>query len=462
MKISREKACQRLHHRVHTPLHLQIDGHDYDAQDWSLGGFCVSQWDRSDNEVTLRQHLPCKFELPFQGFEIAFDIEIEIIRIDHDNHQMAAQFVQLDERQVELMSHFVEQLVRGSMTPIQDTILRIDSPVTPVSTKPDPSPLAEVPVQRLPIRLISMTLVYLLLGLSLFSVALITVYDNFLSLKVSNAITSVPVEPIVSLIDGRIQEVNIGVDQPLQEGQSMLSIESPDLKKRIEESKLFIEQKKLELDALRKRHVVAIDTSGSTASKEARLYQIDIDLVQKEITLAMQNLVTLYDYKENLAIVSPGRGRLVNLYRQKGALVKRGETIGVFERDQTPMVHAFLTEEEARSVTLNLPAQIKILNLDTLMMGRIVKIKPESHFRTNRVSYRPSDIQGRPVLVEIQLDTNSDLTRFNSGLPVEVLFPVTGISRSVTEYMAKRRTRQQLTALPEAQASSQIIQGDML
>jgi multidrug resistance efflux pump len=440
MKITREKACQRLHHRVHTPLHLQIDGRDYAAQDWSLGGFCVADWDRDITEVNSGKSLSCKFELPFQGFDIGFAIDIEVVRVDEESRTMAAKFVSLDERQTELMSHFVEQLVRGSMTPIQDTILRIDSPVTPVSTKPDPSPMAEVPTQRLPVRLITMSLVYLFIGVVLFSLATITVYDNFLSLRVNSAVTNAPVEPIVSLVDGRIRNVNIAVDEPIREGQTMLSIESPDLKNRIDESKIFVEQKKLELEALRQRQVLAIETSGSAASKEARLYQIDIDLVQKEISLAMQSLVNLYDYRDNLSIVSPGKGKLVNLYRHKGALVKRGETIAVFERNQTPKIHAFLTEEEARPVTLNLPAQIKITHHDQLFIGRVIKIKPDANGLLNQaVSYRPVDTSGRNVLVEIEVNRLPGDVNFRSGLPVEVVFPVTPVSRAVTRFIAKRR-----------------------
>lgn len=440
MKITREKACQRLHHRVHTPLHLQIDGRDYAAQDWSLGGFSIKGWDRAPAEVGVGQGLTCKFELPFQGFDIGFVIDIEVVRVDESHQTMAAKFIELDERQTELMSHFVEQLVRGSMTPIQDTILRIDSPVTPVSTKPDPSPLKEVPVQRLPTRLIMMSLIYLFLGVVLFSLATITVYDNFLSLRVNSAVTNAPVEPIVSLVDGRIRDVNIAVDEPIMEGQTMLSIESPDLKKRIQESKIFVEQKKLELEALRQRQVLAIETSGSSASKESRMYQIDIDLVQKEISLAMQSLVNLYDYRDNLSIVSPGQGKLVNLYRHKGALVKRGETIGVFERNQTPRVHAFLTEEEAKPVTLNLPAQIKITHRDQLLMGRVVTIKPDANgLLSQNVSYRPADTYGRSVLVEIEVEDVPSDFQFRSGLPVEVVFPVTPVSRAVTRYIARRR-----------------------
>lgn len=63
----------------------------------------------------------------------------------HQQAQLAAMFVEPDERAHQLMSHFIEELVRGSMSPVDDTILRIDIPLTPVSTKPDPNPQGTIP-----------------------------------------------------------------------------------------------------------------------------------------------------------------------------------------------------------------------------------------------------------------------------------------------------------------------------
>jgi len=296
LEITREKACQRLHHRVATPLNLYNDGRGYTAVDWSLGGFRVSNWDRWNNELNFGDPLSWKFELPFQGFMIAFDVVARVVRIDSEKGQFACQFIDLDERQAELMKHFIEQLIRGAMTPLKDTILRIDSPVTPVSTEPNPSPLEQLPVSRIPTRMVLMSVVYITLGFGLLSLLMVTVYDNFLSLKVNTAATSTPVESIVSMVDGRITRVASIVDQQIVEGTTLLTIESPQLIKQIADSKSNIEQKKLELEAQRKRYTLAIETSGSVTSKESRLLEIDIDLIEQEVRLAMQDLLAFYAY----------------------------------------------------------------------------------------------------------------------------------------------------------------------
>ncbi len=438
MKITREKACQRLHHRVSTPLHVLIAGKEYSASDWSLGGLRVTDWDQWQCDNLLGQILPCKFELPFQGFNIAFEVDTEVVRAAEENNELGLKFLDLDDRQIELLNHFVEQLVRGSMTSIEDTILRIDSPVTPVSTKPDPSPVHQVPVHRFPIKMLMMSTIYASIGMVLMLLVGITVYENFLNLKVKSAYTAPATEPLTALVDGRIRKVNAQLHTDTLTGEALLSIESPDIVKRIEEAKIFIEQKQLELEAHRKRHVLAIETSGSAASKEAQLHQIEIDLVQQEVTLAMQKLVALYDYRDDLSVVSPSAGRLVKLLKKPGSFIKRGETLAIFERKELPKILAFVSESDARSLTLNLIATVRLLNADQQWRGRITRI----HLPAMHLGGYPSPINrsidtNRPVQVEIQMPEafHHQLQHLGAGLPIEVLFPTTRFSAYLQEVL---------------------------
>lgn len=437
MKITREKACQRLHHRVKTPLDIRIDGQFYSVVDWSMGGFRVAGWDRHDEGFKPTDTFPVYFKLPFQGFDIAFDVEVEMVRFDVSHQSAAFKFIELSERQVELLQHFIEQLVRGSMVPIGDTILRIDSPVTPVSTTPDPSPLEEVPVNRWPVKLIGMSVFYILLGLTLFSYLGITVYENILSLKVNTAITATPVEPLVSLVDGRIQKVNANLDQVVTKGQVLIEIDSPNLQKSIDEAKNKLELKKLELDSLRKRYQLAIEMSKNKNNKEIRLIQIDIDQMQQEITLATQDVLNLYEYKENLSIESPDDGRLVSLLRNHGSTIKSGETIGLFERSQLPRVNAFVTEEESKSLMINQQAQVYFPAMDNHVIARVLQIRPDKAFLSgDGYQYRPASDTNRSVLVELELLATEEVLEFNSirsGMPVVVLFPASKLKRHLPQ-----------------------------
>jgi len=440
MKITREKACQRLHHRVSTPLHVLIAGKEYSASDWSLGGLRVTNWDQWQRNDLLGEILPCKFELPFQGFNIAFEVETEVVRASETNTELGLKFLDLDDRQIELLNHFVEQLVRGSMTSIEDTILRIDSPVTPVSTKPDPSPAHQVPVHRFPMKMLAMSTVYAVIGMALMFLIGITVYENFLNIKVKSAFTASPIEPLTSLVDGRIRTVNTPLHTDTASGETLLSIESPNIVKRIEEAKIFIEQKQLELEAHRKRHVLAIETSGSAASKEAQLHQIEIDLVQQEVALAMQNLVALYDYRDDLSVVSPSDGRLVQLLKKPGSFIKRGEILAIFERKDTPKVLAYVSEHEARALTLNLIATVRLLNANQQWHGRITRIHvPTLYSSAGEQTIHHKLDATRPVQVEIQLPESfhRQLINLGPGLPIEVLFPTTRFSAYLQEVLSE-------------------------
>jgi len=427
MKITREKASQRLHHRVKTPLDVKLDGYSYSASDWSMGGFRLSNWDRFEEGFKPTDTFPCYFKLPFQGFDIAFDIQVELVRADETRKTVSFKFIDLTERQIELLNHFVEQLIRGAMVPIGDTILRIDSPVTPVSTKPDPSPLEELPTSRWPTKLIGMSVFYLLVGVMLFGYLGITMYENILSLKVDTAVTASPVEPLVSLVDGRIQKVNAGLDQVVTKGEVLIEIDSPDLKKSIDTAKNKLELKKLELEALRKRYQLAVDTTEGQTSKEARLLEIEIDLMKQEVTLATQSVVNLYEYKENLSIESPDDGRLVSLLRNHGSTVKSGETIGLFERSQLPRINAYVTESEASSLSINQRAEVHLLALDISLSAKVLQIRPDKAFLSgDGYQYRPASETARSVLIELELlpSQHTDvLNSLRSGLPVVVLFP---------------------------------------
>lgn len=437
MKITREKASQRLHHRVKTPLDVKLDNIAYTASDWSMGGFRVTNWDRFEEGYKATDVFACYFKLPFQGFDIAFDIQVELVRIDASHKTAAFKFIDLTERQIELLHHFVEQLVRGAMVPIGDTILRIDSPVTPVSTKPDPSPLEEVPASRWPAKLIGMSVFYFVVGLALFSYVGLTVYENILSLKVDTAITATPVEPLVSLVDGRVKKVNVSLDEVITKGEVLIEIDSPDLKKSIDTAKNKLELKKLQLEALRKRYQLAVDINGSQTAKEARLLEIEIDLMKQEVTLATQTVVSLYEYKEKLSIESPDVGRLVSLMRDHGAIVKSGETIGLFERSQTPRIHAYVTEKEAAGLIIGQIANVQLLSLDLQWSAKITQIRPDKAFLNHEgYQYRPVSETARSVLVELELLATNNaavLSTLRSGLPVVVLFPASKIKRHLPQ-----------------------------
>ena len=255
MRVSREMPSHRRHHRVNTPIDITINDHLYSVSDWSLGGFKIDNWD--DESVNDGDELECNFSLPFQGFFLAFNNQIRVIR--RKENTLATKFIDIDERKTELLEHFIEELVRGNMTPVGDTLLRIDTPVTPVSVEPDHNPRDDLPLKRWPIKLILISSLYTFAGIVLLLYILFTLWVNFLSLQVETGVVVAPLEAVMSPADGKIAEVTVKLNQTMMKGEPIINIDNPKILEEIEHAKINIDRSKLLLERFHHEKEVALD-----------------------------------------------------------------------------------------------------------------------------------------------------------------------------------------------------------
>jgi hypothetical protein len=68
-----------------------------------------------------------RLTLPFQGFEITFDVTLR-----RDDERNLMRFVDLDDRQERLLRHFYREIVTGRAEPVDGVIVAMDMPVEPV------------------------------------------------------------------------------------------------------------------------------------------------------------------------------------------------------------------------------------------------------------------------------------------------------------------------------------------
>lgn len=254
MKVRRERPSQRLNHRVSAPIRVDIGDASYDVVDWSLGGFSLSGF---DGPAGVGDVITVTIHVPFQGFEIAFAADGEIKRRG-DNGDLGVAFVELGERERELMTHFIDSLVRGSMSVVDDTILRIDTPVTPVSTKPDPNPTEALPVRRWPFKALMMSAFYFSAGLAVLGYAFLVLHANFVRLEVQSAVVSAPVQPILATTDGLVKTVLIPQGDMVERHAPLMAFSNPVLRQRIDMARVRVDRalltmraKEKELDAER-------------------------------------------------------------------------------------------------------------------------------------------------------------------------------------------------------------------
>ena len=288
VKVKRERPDQRRHHRVTAPFYVEFAGHRTKCSDWSLGGFRI---DAHPGELPAPgTEIAINATLPFQGFDVSFEAKAEVIRTDPAAGMIAARFSELGERERELMNHFVEELIRGSMSEVQDTIQRIDVPVTPASLEPTkPAGLANLPVRRMPRKAIVMSGVYGVLGLGIFGYTALLGYSNFYRMEVQTAVISAPIETVTASADGRVAWTAAKPGNPVKSGDVLLNVIDNQLEREIELADIAIKERKAQLIFLKRRQADELSRMKSyntVETKNLEQAKIEVESVQAQMSAA--------------------------------------------------------------------------------------------------------------------------------------------------------------------------------
>ena len=268
VKVKRERADQRRHHRVTAPIYVDVSGHRLRAADWSLGGLRLEGF--PGQVPVVGEEVQLQLTLPFQGFDVSFDAKLECVRNDPAAQMFAGRFTVLGERERELMSHFIEELIRGSMVDVEDTIQRIDVPVTPASLQPDTSPVSQLPVKRWPVKTVVMTGIYGVLGLVVFGYTGLLGYTNFYRMEVQTAVISAPVDTVAAQVDGRVGWAAVKPGDPVKAGDVILHVVDNQLEREIELADIAIREQKAKLLFAKQRHADELERIKGFAGVEMK------------------------------------------------------------------------------------------------------------------------------------------------------------------------------------------------
>lgn len=256
------------------------------AADWSLGGLRVE--DFPGPVPAIGSGVTLDLTLPFQGFDVSFAAAADVVRVNAATGMFAVQFTTLGERERELMQHFIEELVRGSMTDVEDTIQRIDVPVTPASLQPDlPSPAPapshaaslrpqgtaparRLPIGRMPIKTLAMSAFYIIAGLLIFSYAGLLGYSNFFRLEVQTAVITAPLETVEAQVDGRVEWAGPKPGDTVRSGEVILKLMDSQLEREIELADISVRERKAKLAFLKRRHADELERIRGFATVEMK------------------------------------------------------------------------------------------------------------------------------------------------------------------------------------------------
>ena len=289
VKVRRERPDQRRHHRVTAPLYVTYAGHRVKAADWSLGGLRIEEF--PGDVPTQLAALDLVLTLPFQGFDVTFDAKAEVVRSNADARMFAVRFTELGERERELMSHFLEELVRGSMVDVEDTIQRIDVPVTPASLKPDPNPLQQLPTRRWPVKMVAMSAIYAVAGVLVFGYTAVLAYSNFFRMEVRTAVITAPIETVTATADGRVEWTDIKPGDRVKAGEVVVKLIDSQLQRELELAEIAVQERKAKLGNLKQRHIEELDRIRGYATiemKNIKQTRLELQALSQQLDIASQ------------------------------------------------------------------------------------------------------------------------------------------------------------------------------
>ncbi len=250
LKITHDRADMRQHLWVQAPLGVLVDGTPVRITEWSLGGLITG-----NTAKPLGQRVTLRITLPFQGFDIGFDAAGAVETFDPSTQRTLISFRNLGTRETDLLSHFIEQLVRGNMTAIDETIQRLDAPMAAAALSAMPPAPSQSSARSgwWPLRTAAMTTAYALAGAAAFGYLASLAYTNLFWLEAQTSAISAPVENLVSLGDGMITWGTFKPGDAVKAGDVVLRLADNVLEREIEQAEIAVRERENKLAFLARR-----------------------------------------------------------------------------------------------------------------------------------------------------------------------------------------------------------------
>ncbi len=387
--IRHTSASQRRHYRVAVPLHVIISGNVYKSVDWSLSGIRVAGYHAGTHHKG--DVVSAEISIPFQGFSVSFPIDITVVE-HNDNGELAGEFVNLDKRKNEILKYFFNAFMSGEMVCFEDTIRRLDIPVSKASLQPDNHASEQNPQASQRTRT-KVLLAYLVAGVVLTALLLSVLYVQFFQIQVETAMVVSPTEILHAPITGSIAEVYVKEKTSVGPGQPLFRFADPRLEREIElasltakeaqdfsERRELIKHLKTNAESGRKSYQRALNlykkgliTQSALLEKKNKYSEMKQEYIKeagelKELHQEQEMRVEKYNLlvkqRDNLIVKSPSAGRLLKFLATEGNSVKLGEPVAIFEKDAQKSVQAFLTQKEALAVAVSDRVNVFFPSLD--------------------------------------------------------------------------------------------------
>jgi multidrug resistance efflux pump len=298
LKITHELADMRRHLWVKAPLGIVIDGKPAQAIEWSLGGIALD--DGALGTTPTGHSVGLRVTLPFQGFDIGFDTKGVVERGPANAQRTIVSFTDLGQRERNLLSHFIEQLVRGNMTSVEETIQRLDAPLAVAAFASQPQAQVRAPQDHVrrwrPARAAMMTSLYGIAGIAAVGYLGSLLYTNLFWMEAQTSAISAPVENLVSLGDGVVTWAQFKPGENVKAGDVVLRIADNTLEREIEQAEISIRERENKLAFLARRYEnekKRLGTLSGLSSLKSAHTTAEIEGMQAKLQSAQRELKQL-------------------------------------------------------------------------------------------------------------------------------------------------------------------------
>ncbi|NOZ54553.1 MAG: HlyD family efflux transporter periplasmic adaptor subunit [Gammaproteobacteria bacterium] len=269
--ITHEPPCQRRHFRLIAPIKVQLLGKVFRTKDWSIGGFRITGFDGKPDPNTKYK---CHIQLSFGEFKIGFNAQALLIWYDEKNQELAAEFEELEPKQKELLQYFTSALIGGEMSSIDDTIRRLEIPVTKVSESLACNVDLGIATKKRPSKKTAMSAAYIVLGLLLTYYAIDTLYSSVFKVRVNLAAIVSPERTIVAPVSGTVEQLYVEQGDNVGPSAPIMYIHNYAVLERVELAKIKILESKLELKSYKEQ--LASQKNKLSSYKEIGATKLDI------------------------------------------------------------------------------------------------------------------------------------------------------------------------------------------
>lgn len=317
MQVQMEKNMARKYHRIELPAQVSLNNKNYHVKDWSLGGFLLT--DLQDGEINIDWNGTLKLILPFQGVDVAFDIEAKVAWVRGDKAGFT--FTDVSPRVKKILKSYVEASIEGRLGEADGIITRVDGLEVPIDVE---KPFSEEEEKIFITTFYSKSALYWILGSICFIIVSIIIFFNMSQAGSVRAIVSAPLVNIDSPFEGLVASLNVKEGDTVQKGQILAGIDDQDLMRSVKRQRYTLTVYEGELNEARVRlaeeekaislYISAASLTLTGLAAERAGAKANLDLADKDFkrasALLASNAINKAAYDEKLRTLNEESSRV--------------------------------------------------------------------------------------------------------------------------------------------------------